>query len=277
MNHDEAWTCPYSKSFWLILNQINHTNNMHQLNRDFLSPMNQLPQQDKLQITNDFERAKTIEYFQIPFRLLLLEIGIAYLSVIELTDEEICNWFSKILENLKQMNLENSKLAALVYNNRALRLSDMNKNVEAIRDYSRALEIEPRYTLVLYNRGIAYSNENVNDKDRAIADYSLAIKYDPTYPYPYNNRGVAYYDDDKLDLAVDDFTKAIYLNNSYASAFFNRSLVWGKKKMLIKSLSDLNSSIRCRKVHERLSTYVNKSRMLTNTIKKRCRDDLFEI
>lgn len=38
----------------------------------------------------------------------------------------------------------------------------------------------------------------------------------------YNNRGLAFYHDDKLEEALNDFNKAINLDNSDPTIYFNR-------------------------------------------------------
>ena len=48
---------------------------------------------------------------------------------------------------------------------------------QAISDYTRALEINPRLAEVYHNRGFAYQQNGQNDQ--AIADYSKALEINP--------------------------------------------------------------------------------------------------
>ena len=102
--------------------------------------------------------------------------------------------------------------------------SNMDKKYywEAIDDFSRAIEFEPRYAEAYNNRGIA--KRNVEDRNGAIDDFTLAIDIDPKYAEAFNNRGNA-----KLDLtdyagAVDDYTNAINLDPRHAETYNNRGL-----------------------------------------------------
>ena len=48
--------------------------------------------------------------------------------------------------------------------------------------------------------------------DRAVEAYSYTIKLDPRYFSAYNNRGAAYREKDNYDRSIEDFTRAIELN-----------------------------------------------------------------
>ena len=47
----------------------------------------------------------------------------------------------------------------------------------------------------------------------------------------------------KLDRAIEDYTKAIELNPNYTDAYYNRSLVYNYKGDLDRALNDLNRAI----------------------------------
>ena len=57
----------------------------------------------------------------------------------------------------------------------------------AIADWTKAIEMYPRYGIAYYNRGVA--RYELGDFRGAIADYTKAIEYDPNYASAYNNRG----------------------------------------------------------------------------------------
>ena len=60
---------------------------------------------------------------------------------------------------------------------------------QAITDYTRALEINPRYDVAYNNRGIAYRQKG--QYDQAISDYNRALKINPRLAEAYYNRGNA--------------------------------------------------------------------------------------
>jgi lipoprotein NlpI len=80
----------------------------------------------------------------------------------------------------------------------------------ASADFSRAIELDPKYAMAYNNRGIA--KEKKGDLDGAIADYSRAIELNPKYASAYNNRGNVFQAKGQFDQAVADFSDTIKLN-----------------------------------------------------------------
>jgi tetratricopeptide (TPR) repeat protein len=60
------------------------------------------------------------------------------------------------------------------------------------------------------NRGGLYANQE--KLDLALADWKKAIVLNPNFALAYYNRGLVYKDHGKLDLALVDYNKAIALN-----------------------------------------------------------------
>src|ERR1700756_3215124 len=58
--------------------------------------------------------------------------------------------------------------------------------------------------------------------NQAISDYNKAIEIDPKYAGAYNNRGYTYYSKDLYDQAISDYNKAIEIDPRYAGAYNNR-------------------------------------------------------
>ena len=44
----------------------------------------------------------------------------------------------------------------MAYNNRGIAYGDLGKYEQAIRDYNKAIELDPQYANTYYNRGILY-------------------------------------------------------------------------------------------------------------------------
>jgi tetratricopeptide (TPR) repeat protein len=59
----------------------------------------------------------------------------------------------------------------------------------AIRDYDRAVALDPKSFLAFNNRGFAYSGKG--DFDGAIQDYDQAIRLNPDAAMTFYNRGFA--------------------------------------------------------------------------------------
>ncbi|MFC1962846.1 tetratricopeptide repeat protein [Chloroflexota bacterium] len=78
-----------------------------------------------------------------------------------------------------------------------------------------------------YQRGESLANEGKYED--AIKDYTRAIQLDANDPRFYVNRGTAYLNMNKLDLAIDDLRKAIELNPDLAIAYANLGTAYAKK------------------------------------------------
>ncbi len=89
----------------------------------------------------------------------------------------------------------------------------------AIRDYTKAIEIDPNNADTFSNRGAAYYTEK--DYDTAIRDFDKAIELDSELARAFYNRGNAYADKKDYDTAIRDFNKVIELNPNYAIAMAN--------------------------------------------------------
>ena len=81
---------------------------------------------------------------------------------------------------------------------------------EAIKSYSRAIELNRYYAEAYNNRGVAY-NQN-GEYDFAIADFTKMVELKPNDPLAHRNRGAAHANHGDYGLALSDFDKAIDLN-----------------------------------------------------------------
>lgn len=78
------------------------------------------------------------------------------------------------------------------------------------------------------NRGVAYGKKG--QYDQAIVDFNKAIELNPRDAAAYYNRGISYEKRGQHDRAILDFTKAIEINPRYAKAYINRGLPIFSKK-----------------------------------------------
>ncbi len=112
---------------------------------------------------------------------------------------------------------------------------------EAIFDYTKAIELNPRYAEAYYNRGIAFDDKG--DYDRAIFDYTKAIELNPRYAEAYVNRGIAYGSKGQLDQAISNFNAAIEIDPKGANAYYNRGLAHRRKGQYDQAISDYTKAI----------------------------------
>ena len=110
---------------------------------------------------------------------------------------------------------------ALKKGNNAEKNNDLST---AIINFTKAIEIDPKYTDAYFHRGIAYNR--LKKYPEALADFTKEIELDPKYADVYYNRGVAYNALKKYEEALADYSKAIELDPKYARAYYNRGVAY---------------------------------------------------
>jgi protein O-mannosyl-transferase len=78
---------------------------------------------------------------------------------------------------------------------------------------------------------------------QAISNYSKAIEVDPKSWMAYNNRGLVYLEQGKTGQAVSDFNNAIKINPNSAVAYFNRCILYKKQGKATQAMFDFNKAI----------------------------------
>ncbi len=77
----------------------------------------------------------------------------------------------------------------------------------------------------------------------AIKFFTKAINIDPQLHYSYFSRGVAYYKLKEYRLALKDFNQGIKINPKHANSYFGRSVIYREFKNYQKALIDSNKAI----------------------------------
>jgi tetratricopeptide (TPR) repeat protein len=156
------------------------------------------------------------------------------------------------------------------YANRGIAYSSLEQWNNAITDFTRVIDMDPKYDWGYIDRGVAYQHtgqwgKSVDDfstaieinkeafdayagravtygvlgqYDKALADFSETIKIDPKYSKGYSNRGLTYANLGYLDMAISDYTKAIELDPQFKDAWSNRSIAYGKLSQWDNAISD---------------------------------------
>lgn len=87
------------------------------------------------------------------------------------------------------------------------------------------------------NRGFDYCQ--IGQYDQAISDFSKAIEINPRLAHAYNNRGWAYIKKWQYDQAISDFNKTIEIDPRFVEAYFYRAVVYFLVEEYDKSLLDV--------------------------------------
>ena len=112
---------------------------------------------------------------------------------------------------------------------------------QAIKNFSRALEINPNYVDALVNRGSACAiMGRFND---ALMDLNRALKFEKRDAEIFYKRGEIYLLNKMYDLAIKDFTATIILNPMFSYAYLNRGRAYSGKGMQDEAMNNFNQAI----------------------------------
>ncbi|MFT5388281.1 MAG: tetratricopeptide (TPR) repeat protein, partial [Candidatus Omnitrophota bacterium] len=115
------------------------------------------------------------------------------------------------------------------YNNRGNAYGERGLYEAALADFNQALVYE-EYAYIYYHRAFTLNKMGrVND---AVIDYTKAIGRDPEYVDAYNNRGNMYFRQEQFDLALKDYEKALEYDNKLVHAHYSRGLIFKKRQQL---------------------------------------------
>jgi tetratricopeptide (TPR) repeat protein len=111
----------------------------------------------------------------------------------------------------------------------------------AIADFSRALELDPKFAKALYNRGTVRRKKG--DLEGSITDFNRAIECDPNMAAPWTSRGLTLRKMGDLEGAIADHTRAIELSPEMMVAWLNRGGARREKGDLDGAISDFTRAI----------------------------------
>lgn len=108
--------------------------------------------------------------------------------------------------------------------NAGVKLQEQGQLNEAITEYDKAIQLDPKMVQVYNNRGNAYLD--LGQPQRAIPDYDEAIRLNPNYAAAYSNRGFAYINQGQHQRAIQDYNEAIRLDPNHTNAYAGRALTY---------------------------------------------------
>lgn len=123
------------------------------------------------------------------------------------------------------------------YTNRGHAYVTLDKLDLAIMDFNKAIELNLKDYFAYNNRGYIYYLRD--DYDRAIDDYTTAIQIDPSNCLAQMNRGHAYYDNGNYELAIADFTNVLEIESENYYAYHHRGLAYEALQQIDLAIKDL--------------------------------------
>ncbi|GBR74123.1 hypothetical protein NO1_1352 [Candidatus Termititenax aidoneus] len=114
-------------------------------------------------------------------------------------------------------------LTAEKYNSRGLRKYEAGNYNGAIKEYTKAIQTDPRDKVSYFGRANAYIQ--IYFYQKALADYNKAIQLDPANPLYYANRANANYGMENYKATLADYDRAIKLNPQDGKLYQRRALL----------------------------------------------------
>ncbi len=137
---------------------------------------------------------------------------------------------------------QNIERRADIYNSRGFLLRRTGAYDRAIRNLTKAIEIDPGHMQALANRGVAWRKKG--RYSRAVADLSRAIEIDPQRPALLINRGMAFEGMAAFRAAGDDYSRVIAISPGHAAAFRRRGDIRRNLGQYAAAIADYDRAIR---------------------------------
>ena len=132
----------------------------------------------------------------------------------------------RVEKSLKEALVANKKYPnePFIYNLLGVLYAKMESYSESIKNYSKAIKLNPKYFEAYNNIGVAYTSCKKNNK--AIEFFNKAIEINPSYAEAYNNRGNAFKENKEFALALKSYKKSIQINPNFIDAISNAGIVY---------------------------------------------------
>jgi tetratricopeptide (TPR) repeat protein len=128
---------------------------------------------------------------------------------------------------------------------RALSYDKLGKNDDALKDFNKAIELDPTESCNYAGRATFFYTANLEQyAQEAINDFTVAIKLEPKNDMYYLLRGDVYIDLNKLKQAVEDYSKAIELNSKGTHAYMRRGVAYVSLGEVKLAISDYTMAIK---------------------------------
>ncbi|MBA3704951.1 MAG: tetratricopeptide repeat protein [Bacteroidetes bacterium] len=129
----------------------------------------------------------------------------------------------------------------IAYNNRGYMYNEFGQYDQAIEDFNRGMQIDPKFFRLYLNRGLSYQRKK--DYQNALADYTKSIELDTSEGQSFFNRGVIYTDMlNKYDLGILDFKRALIKNPDNVDGMVNMGVAYYKSEKYDLAMEQYNKA-----------------------------------
>ena len=124
---------------------------------------------------------------------------------------------------------------------------DKKKLDEAIKNYDKALSLNPNLTEALFNKGICLCN--LDKKKEAIEIFNKALEINQNEPELYLQRGYCYFFLKNYRNAIKDFNKAIELRPNFSEAYCRKGACYEALKREEDAVVEYSQAIELNDMH----------------------------
>lgn len=150
-------------------------------------------------------------------------------------------------------------------------LQIQGKYKESVASFSKALEKKTDDKIIWFKRAVSY--EALNMDYEALDDYTKAVKLDNSYFDALLNRCILFYENDNMKAAYRDCDKAIQVRNDNADAYYYRGAAKGAgEKQDKEALADFNKALEIDPDHDESLTARGSAKLLLGNKKGACLD-----
>lgn len=107
---------------------------------------------------------------------------------------------------------------------------------DAVRNYEKALELDPKMNGARVNLAMLLAESAEPDSARSLLREALEI--DPTDAKAYNNLGMIYYTEMDVEVAVNYFNKALEIDPGSTEAHYNLGLAFAESGLLLEAIRE---------------------------------------
>ena len=149
--------------------------------------------------------------------VLSLPLSMVLFILILLTRSQVLLWRNSI--TLFEQTLSVTTGNYLIHNNLGVTLARQGKDPQALVQYQKALEINPRYADAHYNMGSLLARQG--EDEEAAVQFMESLRIKPDKKEAHNDLGVILNKHGRIREAVFHFTEAIHIDPNYGEAHFN--------------------------------------------------------
>ncbi len=118
---------------------------------------------------------------------------------------------------------------------------------EALINYQKAAELDPRNPEIYNNIGLIY--KKLRMYDASLEQFMRALYIDPNFSKAYNNIGVVYYKKGNIKGAISNYKKAIQAEPDNLETYNNLGIIYKKQNWLEKAQSVYNKAFKIDSEH----------------------------